>query len=210
VSADQYFRELRRYCLALAMLRHGVRPSTVRHWTGLSRQRTRQVVRSYNENRSAGEPRCDPGPPPTALKKLLKDPQLRAELTAAAGLCRVLKILSDSAKALPPEVIRTIEMGENLCHAFEIYRRLVPNARMTLEHLIVLVLSLAEQEHWALERCTCCESFLIIDPLSLERRLCGECRDRPRAEPAVPEDSDPEGTGALQTPVDQGLQQRLF
>lgn len=209
MTGDQYFQELRRNCLALAMLRYGARPATVRHWTGFSHQRTRQVVRSYNESRSPEEPRCEPGPPPTALKKLLKDPQLRAELTAAAGLCRVLKILSDPVKPLPIDGMRTPELGEELCHAFGVYQRLVPNARLTFEHLIVLVVSLIDHEHWALERCTSCETFLLIDPLSLERRLCGSCRDRPRRVAPSPEVPDPDGTGALQGLAD-GVQQSLF
>lgn len=105
--------ELRRYCLALEMLRHGARPITVRHWTGFTYARTRQIVRIYNKNRTPTEPRCAHGPPPVGLKKLLRDTQLRVELTAVAGLCRVLKVLPDRGQPVASAQLRNPEMGES-------------------------------------------------------------------------------------------------
>ncbi len=199
--------ELRRYCLALAMLRHGAKPVTVRLWTGFTRERTRQIVRNYNRNRSPSEPRCVPGPPRSAgLRLLLKDRQLRVELTAVAGLCRVLNVLVDRTEPISPAQLRTPEVGEGLCHAYDVYRRLVPNARMTFDHMVVLVVSLSTNDHWALERCTSCDTHLLTDPLSLEPRLCLQCQARPSGPPI-------EDLEVLSTPhahTDSGPQQSLF
>jgi hypothetical protein len=200
--------ELRRYCLALEMLRHGARPITVRHWTGFTYARTRQIVRIYNKNRTPAEPRCAPGPPPMGLKKLLKDTQLRVELTAVAGLCRVLKVLPDRGQPVPRSQLRTPEMGEGLCHTYDVYRRLVPNAQLTFEQLVVLVVSLATDERWALERCMSCESHLLIDPLSLEPRLCAQCQNRTGSVSADPELIEIPETPA--THVGAEIQQSLF
>lgn len=201
--------ELRRYCLALAMLRHGAKPITVRQWTGFSRERTRQIVRNYNKNRSSAEPRCVPGPPRSlGLKLLLKDRQLRIELTAAAVLCRVLKIVPDRAVQLPAAQLRTPEMGESLCHAYEVYRHLVPAARMTFDHLVLLLVALSTSDRWGLERCTVCESYLLIDPLSLGPRVCVECQNRPGGHLA--EDEAMEIPLGLPLHHDTGPQQSLF
>lgn len=176
LSDDRYFRDLRRYGLAFAMLRQAARPSTVRAWTGFSRQRMRQVIRSYARNRSETDPRCEPGPPPAALGKLVKNVDLRRELTAAAGLCLVLKLIPHTPIKNAAARFPSVEAGERLCHVFDVYRQGVPNARLTLEQLIVLIFALVEGADWALERCSNCRSTVLIDPLSLERRLCEECR----------------------------------
>ncbi len=204
---EPYLQDFRRYCAAISMLRHGTRPATVRQWLGFSRPRVRLIVKTYNETRTAGQPRCEPGPPPRALGKLLKDPQLRRELTVAAGLCRILEVLKPPADP-KTEPLRTVEGVERLCNLFDLYKRRVPNGQLTLEYLMVLADALHLRDRWALERCSRCDSFLLIDPLSLEPRICDGCSGRARRgsqseERAVPPEVPPSVSTA-------GFQHSLF
>lgn len=210
VPDDRYLRDLRRYGLAIRMLRCAARPATVRLWTGFSRQRMRQVVRSYTQNRSESDPRCEPGPPPAALGKMLKNVLLRSELTAAAGLCHVLKLIPEARASNVRSIFPNVANGERVCRALEVYQKLVPHGQLTLEQLMVLVLALVEGTDWALERCVNCRKGLLIDPLSLERRICHECRDPtrgiaparasldPKAVVAIPEDTAPQDEASQQ------------
>src|SRR5690348_96780 len=133
LSGDRYLRDLRRYNLAMRFFGFGARPNTVRAWTGFSYQRIRQVFRNYLKNRSSTDPRCDRGPNPTNLGRLLSNPTLRRELTVMGGVCRLLHIIPEdpipNARASLPSVFN----GERLCHALELYYRMVPHARLTLE-----------------------------------------------------------------------------
>lgn len=208
---DPYLHDFRRFCLAIAMLRDGARPGSVRHWLGFSRQRMRQVIRSYNDCLGPNDPRLPSGPPPSALKKLLKDPQLRRELTAAAGLCRVLEVLPNPGTMSKADgSVQSVLVAERLCRAYTVYRKLVPNAHLTLEHLMVLVISLASGENWALERCSRCDSFLLTDPLSLEDRLCSDCREPNREASSQVDPSSQVMVVSGSEPAMSGFQHTLF
>jgi len=209
LSDDRYFRDLRRYGLAIEMLRQAARPSTVRAWTGFSRQRMRQVIRSYAQNRAESDPRCERGPPPVALRKLVKNVDLRSELTAAAGLCVLLKVIPEAPIKNAAVRFPSVDAGERLCHAFSVYRQRVPNAQLTLEQLIVLIFALVERADWALEGCVSCRSPLLIDPLSLERRLCEECRGPARTARGSHSPVEHPQSPTV-SPVGVGEQQSLF
>jgi hypothetical protein len=208
LSDDRYLRDLRRYNLALTFLRLAARPNTVRVWTGFSRQRVRQVIRNYRENRSSSDPRCDRGPSPKKLAKLLNNPSLRRELMAMAGLCHFLHLIPE--ERMPNARIRfpSVHNGERLCHALEVYYRMVPHARLTLEQLILLVFELAERNNWGLEHCSICRSVILIDPLSIARRLCADCR-QPTQLPCVANDDETDGRGGDSLGSAE-LQQSLF
>jgi hypothetical protein len=208
---DSYLQDFRRYCLAITMLRFGARPGSVRHFMGFSRQRMRQVVRSYDTCRGPDEPPLPSGPPPTALKKFLKDPQLRAELTAAAALCQVLDVITQpGAPTKADGSVQSVLTAERLCRTFALYQRLVPNGHLTLEHLMVLVISLGSTENWALERCNRCDSFLLTDPLSLGDRLCSDCREPNRVATQGTEPAVEDALIATHEPAKTGFQHSLF
>ena len=47
VTDDRYSRDLRRYDLAVRLIRHEARTQTIRQWTGLTDDRIRKLYRSY-------------------------------------------------------------------------------------------------------------------------------------------------------------------
>jgi hypothetical protein len=210
-SDDRYSRDLRRYNLALKMLRLAARPNTIRAWTGFSDNRVRGIVSSYRHG-SRRVPGIRRGPSPKRLRALLANPNLRSELTAMAGLCRVLGLtpagrISNARTRLP-----NVALGERLCHALETFREIVPHARLTLEQLLLLVFALAEGDVWSLDHCMTCRAVILVDRLSVARRVCADCQQEACAtkivEHAAVEGSAP---GAERDPLGSaGIQQSLF
>jgi hypothetical protein len=100
---------------------------------------------------------------------------MRSEAAAAAGLCRVLGVIPAERWANPQKTLPSLVRGERLCYAFELYRQVVPQARLTLEQLVLLVLTVADGESWVVDYCTSCHATILTDRLSPSRRLCARC-----------------------------------
>ena len=212
LSDDRYLRDLRRYNLALTFFRFAARPNTVQAWTGFSRQRVRVVFRNYLKNRSSADPRCNRGPNPKKLALLLNNPTLRRELTVMAGVCRLLHLIPEECVPNARSRLPSVANGERLCHALELYYRMVPHARLTLEQLILLVFELAEGSNWSLERCSGCRVVMLIDRSSVSPRLCAECR-QPTRLPRVSADHEtdrPQSVASGDSLESAGVQQSLF
>jgi hypothetical protein len=174
ISEDRYSRDLRRIQLAQRLIRHEVRTQSVCAWTGLSDERIRNLCRSYGAS-VAGAQRHR-GPSPKRLASFLRSPRLKSEASVLGALAYALSVI-------PPERIPNarrnlpgIEAGERLCHAFELYRRIVPQSHVSLDQLILLVGALAEGTDLAVGHCGQCHGALLLDPLSNTRRLCPTCK----------------------------------
>lgn len=212
LSDDRYLRDLRRYNLALTFLGFAARRNTIQAWTGFSRQRVRQVFKNYLKNRSSTDPRCRRGPNPTKLANLLNNPTLRRELTVMAGVCHLLHLIPAERVANARTRLPSVANGERLCHALELYYRMVPHARLTLEQLILLVFELAEGSNWGLERCSGCRVVMLVDRSSVSPRLCADCR-RPTHVPrvSVGDETDRPRSAGVGDPLESaGVQQSLF
>jgi hypothetical protein len=175
VSEDRYMRDLRRIHLAQRMIRHEVRTTTICTWTGFNEERIRNLAKSYEATLVPASRHR--GPPPKKVEVFLRHSILRAEAACLGGLARSFGIL-------PPELLRnaaqslpTVVLGERLCHAFEVYRAVVPEARLTMEHFILLVLALAEGHEIEVDHCAHCSAVLIVETASRERRICFACRE---------------------------------
>jgi hypothetical protein len=172
ISEDRYSRDLRRIHLAQRMIRHEVRTQWICAWSGLSAGRVRNLFRSYEE--SLGGARRHRGPSPRRIASYLRSPALRAEASAAGGLACVLGVVPD--KPVPRKALQSLETGERLCHAYELYREIVPESRLTMDQLIILVIALAEGEDLVIGHCVNCHGALLLDRLGASRRLCFACR----------------------------------
>lgn len=176
VSNDCYSRDLRRYTLALRMLRLGARPNTIQAWATLSRQRVRSLVRSHRADGSVPNDSIHRGPSPTSLTTLLATPGLRSELTAVAGWCRLLGVLPVERVSNARMRLPNVANAERLCHAFDAFKAMVPHSRLTFEQLVLLVFELAEGKDWSLDHCSNCRAVILVDRSSAARRVCSECR----------------------------------
>jgi hypothetical protein len=205
VSNDRYSRDLRSIDVARRMLGYEARTQTIRAWTGLTGDRVRNLARSHGSEATRAARRLR-GPSPSCLPALLATARARQEAGAAAGLCRVLEVFPEkpvtNARSDLPGLVR----GERLLAAFDIFREVIPQARLTLEHLVLLVFAMAEGKSWGIDHCTRCHATILMDRAAVHpRRLCGFCELT--KEPEVIEPAPP----YLVLPAElEPEQQRLF
>ncbi len=208
VSNDRYSRDLRSIDLARRMLDHEARTQTIRAWTGLTGERVRNLSRSHGSRASPVARRLR-GPSPSCLPALLATARARQEAAAAAGLCRVLQVFPEKTDPNPRIALPGLVRGERLLAAFEIFREAIPQARLTLEQLVFLVLVLAEGKSCRIDHCTRCHATILIDRLGAPRVLCGFCGSGEESQVVAPSLPSPELPTELE-PETPCLQQRLF
>jgi hypothetical protein len=178
VSEERYTRDLRRYNLAVRLIRHEARTQTVCDWTGLSVDRVRTLYRSYPGGREVYRHR---GPSPRRLDLMLETPAMRNECASITALCRLLGVLPEAPVHNARRTLPGVVTGERLCYAFEFYQSVIPHSRVTLEQLILLVTALAEGSEVSFAHCTACHGLILIERVDVRRRLCTFCaRDSAR------------------------------
>jgi hypothetical protein len=196
-------RDLRRIHLAQRMIHHEVRTTTICAWTGFNEERIRNLAKSYESTLSPANRHR--GPPPKRVEVFLRYNIMRSEAACLGGLARSFGILPpervrNAARALPG-----VALGELVCHTFDVYRAVLPDARLTMEHFILLVLALAEGDEIELDHCAHCTGVIIVEAGVRERRICFACRESKLAGVlSVGEE------GTLDTSTYGGVQQPLF
>src|ERR1700683_3755169 len=148
VSNDRYSRDLRSIDLARRMLKLEARTQTICAWTALSADRVRNLSRSHGGDGSGRKPSRHRGPSPSKLAKLMSTKAFRSEAAAIAGLCGVLDVIPAQACPNARVSLPGLARGERLCYALELFREAIPHARVTIEQLVLLVLTVAERETW--------------------------------------------------------------
>jgi hypothetical protein len=215
ISNNRYDRDRRRYDLAQQMIELDARTTTVARWTGLSIYRVQTLFRSYQPRHA--RPRGYPPSQPAFFSRTLAMECESATLASIAWTWQIIpaQILPDATKSLP-----SLTRGEHLVRAFELYRNIVPNPRITLEYAVLLMTELATRQTLSLGRCERCKSLMLMNRLHVPHELCPYCRSRRHA-PAVPlfveEKSAPsaviqvrEGSWVSQGVGSQCVQQRLI
>jgi len=191
VSNDRYSRDLRSIDVARRMLGYEARTQTIRAWTGLTGDRVRNLARSHGSEASRAARRLR-GPSPSCLPALLATARARQEAGAAAGLCRVLEVLPEKPVPNARIGLPGLARGERLLAAFDIFREVIPQARLTLEHLVLLVFAMAEGKSWGIDHCARCHATILMDRDAVHpRRLCGFCESAKESEVAEPTPSYP-------------------
>jgi hypothetical protein len=196
-------RDLRRIHLAQRMIRYEVRTTTVSAWTGLTEERIRNLAKSYKTARSHSNRHR--GPAPRRVDVFLRYNIMRSEAACLGGLARSFDVfphghMPDAARKLPG-----VALGERLCHTFEVYRAVVPEGRLTMEHSILLVLALAQGEEIELDHCSHCTGVIIVEAGFRERRICFACRESKRAGVRLASEED-----SAEAALHGGVQQPLF
>jgi len=210
VTDEEYSRDQHSFDLALRMLRHGARLNTVCAWTGFTEERVRNLSRTHRRNPSRRDSEMRRGPSPKKLAPLVATGSLRSEVGALAGLCRILGVIGEARVQNARKRLPGVTLGERLCAAYELFQEFVPNARLTFEQLTFLVFAVTEGDLCSIAFCTNCRAVILIDHLSLPRRLCTHCeaaqRDQARARAA---DGEPASTPE-EPSEPTGFQRRLF
>jgi hypothetical protein len=178
LSEDRYARDLRRIQLAHRMIRHEVRTYWICAFTQQTMDRVRNLLRSYGDEFTRARHR---GAPPHNYTRLLL-PVLHSEASALAGIVLLWRLIPPESVQNARRKLPSVELGEKLCKAFELFRVIVPGCAMTMDRLILLTLALAERQ-LTVRLCRECHAAILCDPIDLPRELCLSCqRDRsPRA-----------------------------
>jgi hypothetical protein len=200
----KYNRVLRSHQLAMRMIRLGARPSTVVAWAKVTRERAGELAHECRQN-SERAPRYLRGPSPTSLAALASSTYMREELTALAGVCHWVGVLPAQTLSNARMTLPSIERGERLCDAMDIYRDMVPHSRLTMDQAVLLVTALAEQRDCQLTLCKDCAAVMLVDPLAPRHGPCSACKRE--TESHIPE---PEADCVVDHDPSAGVQQSLF
>ena len=176
VSEDRYARDLRRIQLAHRLIRHEVRTYWICAFTQQTIDRVRNLLTSYGGDLKGLQRHR--GSPPHSYSKLLT-PALHSEASALAGIVLLWRLIPAEPVTNAREKLPCVELGEQLCKAFELFSHVVPGCAMTMDRLILITVALAEGQVKA-GHCRECNAAILIDPIDLPRELCLWCqRDRP-------------------------------
>ena len=177
---NRYESHRRKYTLALSMIEHGARIRTVTQWTGLSKYCVQNLTQSYG---STTRIRCNRGRSPSKPAYFFKSLEVARESMALAYIALQMQAIPagvvPDARASLPGIVR----GERLMSAFEVYRALLPEALISLEHAILLIIELAERRALTLGECRSCHDVMVVDRLRARQEFCPLCR--PQAQPSA-------------------------
>jgi hypothetical protein len=189
VTDDRYSGEIGNLNLAKWMIHYGARTRTITQWTGLTRYRVQALSKQY-ENRVGDHRRRGISPFQSAFfgKSLL----LESESLVFTFIACELKVLPEEPLDEPRRQLPGLARGERLRLAYELYLALVPDARISLERAILLIMEFAQGQSLSLRRCRTCPLPMVIERVGVQHDQCPACRARKR--PGIPADD----TGAKQ------------
>jgi hypothetical protein len=203
-TRDPVDRELRRRQLAQRLVAHEARTGTVFRLTGLSRHQQgtlRKRWRIPKDRRRRGEA-------PTSFANFRSNSRAREEAAALAVLwkCAGVSRASRQSQTKPAAV----DLGEQLCEAFEIYRACLRKSKFSFEHLALLARGLDEGGTIALANCGNCQAVILLDLLETRRNRCSHCQELAKSGESPPPPRDADMRTQYSTESGEAVQQELF
>lgn len=185
VTDDRYCRDRLRFDLALRLIGHEARTHTIRIWTGLTEDRVRKLYRTYVAEHPGERVARRRGKSPQRCGWFLRSPRVQQEAAVLAGLFCMVGIVTRDAR-LDPRAL-SVAQGELLCIAYETYRALVADPRISFEHAAFLVIALTRGDELALRHCAQCGALTVADSCTLRAAVCSTCSATAQAPlPCVP------------------------
>lgn len=181
VSDGRYAKDRRALDVAARLIDFEARTSTIRRLTGLADTRIRSLSKACGVDGQAGAGARvrHRGSSPRRLSNLLgKDPS-RSEAAALLAICKLMGVAHASEPGSERGWSR-VGRAEGLCDAYWTFRYLLPEASIGFEHMLLLLSEAAKGEDVSTTHCKGCRAFLVVDALSLYRRLCTYCSASPR------------------------------
>ena len=175
IYGERYCRDRRRYDLALRLIVHEARTA---HHLCLDRivaaagAEFRALL--WERPGTSLAPRHR-GASPTQPSYFLRA-KVCGEAIAVVGLCLMSEALPSRRMPNAHRELPGLHYGEKLCYVYELYGKAIPEPKLTLEHVLLLALLLAQGEQLQIARCAQCSELMLIDPLALARRLCVSCK----------------------------------
>jgi hypothetical protein len=177
LTDDRYAGERSQFELALRMIRHEARTSTIRGCTGLSDDRIRKLYSTYFRNSGNRDIRRRRGKSPRQVARFVKnsDNQLQAT-TLVALFCSGLLLRVDSDDIIHPCWPRPdVEFGHRVCRAYETYLLLHEGALLSFEWAWNLLQSVSHNDELYLAVCGTCRARYVQDAYALDHKVCPAC-----------------------------------
>ena len=177
-SDDRYTKDRERIDLALRMIQHEARTTTIRHWTGLTDDRIRKLYHTYV---AAITPtvRRHRGKSPTQTAFFLKNADQRRQTATLAGLFALLGLLHTTDPA-PLGSAAGLERGILVCRTYETYLLLQHPIYLSFEHALRLLSLLQRRSELKPDTCRGCQSLRVIDALGSRMAHCEWCDEDAR------------------------------
>ncbi len=174
ISEDRYDRE--RLCLQLALrfLEHEARTQTIRTWTGLSDDRIRKLYRSYmtRARRYVLRHRVKS---PHQIAYFARSVRVQQETAWLASLLSLFGVIPAQPTSEAGQALPNVARGELLCHAFEVYRSMIPTSQISFEHTVFLATALSRGEQLRLGGCADCGSLVVTERFPVRDKRCHHC-----------------------------------
>jgi hypothetical protein len=177
VRDDQIGRYFRRIQLGLRFLAHGARARTTCQWSGLTPDQLVTLRRRWMFN---SDERLR-GPSPSSFEIFFRSALTSSQAALFVCICRIV----GAAKSH-----NSLEDGEKICEAFEIFREWEPDAHLEFEQAVLLLVGSADAEKIELVNCSDCRVALLCDKMGDSRKTCRRCTSAvARAKTQLPQTS---------------------
>lgn len=167
--SEAFERNFRQYQLTRRLLMHAARTQTICSFTGLSPH----TVSTWRRQWAIGDELRRRGPSPNSVAVMFRSPVHRSEASCLTVIFDLMR-----PRAWTCTLPHTLESGELLCSIFETYQCLYPESRFCFEQFLLLVKGLLGGITIKRSECSRCGAVIVIDALSSNGRLCGECNAR--------------------------------
>jgi hypothetical protein len=144
---------------------HRTRAQTASDWSGLTLDQLVTLRRRWMPGTKGG-PR---GPAPTSYRPFFGSALKASHAAVFAGIHRMVGFVSP---------VPSLEGGEKLCVAYEIFREWEPDAHLEFDYALLLATGVLKAEEVELVRCQSCGCALLIDKWGKVQRNCEWCRSR--------------------------------
>jgi transcriptional activator FlhC len=161
---DRYYRKIR---LALRLMSHGARAQTASDWSGLTLDQLVTLRKRWMPDTGDGFR----GPSPTSYKPFFRSALKASHAAMFVGIHRMVGI--DTSKP-------SLEGGEKLCEAFEIYREWEPDAHLEFDYAMLLATGVMKGGEVEISTCSRCGCALLLDKLNIPQLRCARCRNQPQ------------------------------
>jgi len=177
LTDDRYASERSQFELALRMIGHEARTSTIRACTGLSDDRIRKLFSTYFRHAGSSDIRRRRGKSPRQVARFVKNPDNQQQATTLVALfCGGLLLRVDADNGIHPCWPRPdVEFGHRICRAYETYLLLYDNALLSFEWAWNLLQSISHNDELYLATCATCRSRYVQDSYALDHRTCPSC-----------------------------------
>ena len=172
VTDDQIGRYFRRIQLGLRFLAHGARAQTTSQWSGLTPDQLVTLRRRWMFN---ADERLR-GPSPSSFQCFFRSAKSRQQASLFVCIFRIVWTGPRRSGTHGTRLIVSLENGERLCEAFEVYREWEPDADLEFEQAVLLATGAVEGEKIELTHCLHCSSPVLMDRLSTPNTACPRCK----------------------------------